>query len=132
MTRRAHAHQPLGLTAVAATLVALLLLATLATGAAAHETAPADSPFANAHPHVLLLHADVDMQTPAAPFPYTVRSYSQCVDLAGGQALDNRAQHDTVHFGRAGAALKAAGHWVVPFVSCANVDAVFGITTGPS
>ncbi len=57
-------------------------------------------------------------------------SWDKCVDLAGGQALrNNSTHHDTVHTGRAGEALRAAGHNVVPY-TCADFKALleqFGV-----
>lgn len=66
------------------------------------------------HQHALLL--DVDLE----PF-----SYGRCVDLAGGRALRTNTHHETVHQGKAGAALQRAGHLVVPY-SCAQLEAALG------
>lgn len=57
-------------------------------------------------------------------------SWQKCVDLAGGNALrNNSTHHETVHTGRAGEALRSAGHLVVPY-SCADFRALleqFGV-----
>jgi hypothetical protein len=108
-------------------LAALLLaLGMMAGPAAAHEHGgPPD--FDTPHPHVLLLHANVlDEPDPVTGAPYTVLGYGKCVDLAGGKALPKNNHHYTVHFGRAGQALRGAGHLVVPFVDCAMLDQMFG------
>jgi hypothetical protein len=62
------------------------------------------------HHHALLLHVDLE-----------VFSYRTCVDLAGGGTLRTNTHHETVHTGRAGAALQQAGHLVVPY-TCAQLE----------
>ncbi len=108
------------------TLVAALatMLGMAAMPAAADQTA--ETPL---HGHVLLLHAE---WTGPGVGPGTgLISYGKCIDLAGGKALPLRAHHDTVHTGRAGAALRGAGHLTVPtapltsFSSCADLAAGF-------
>ena len=91
---------------LAAMLLAIGLLAAPATASdhGGHEVPP--------HGHMLLLHATWDVvETPAGPrfFP---TSYARCVDLAAGRNI--AAHHDTVHTGRAGQALRGAGHLVIP------------------
>jgi hypothetical protein len=107
-------------------LAALLLtLGMLAGPAAADHHGPPD--FDTPHPHVLLLHADVlDEPDPMTGAPYTLLGYGKCVDLAGGKALRQNNFHTNVHFGRAGQALRGAGHLVVPFFDCATLDGLFG------
>ncbi len=94
--------------AVAVLVGALLALGMLAAPAAAHTDEP--------HAHALLLHFAVVEGTP---------TYERCVDLANASKLPNHVHHDTVHTGKAGAALQGAGHVVVPY-SCAQVVAFFG------
>ena len=59
------------------------------------------------HGHVLLLGLQLDSEG-------DVVGLRKCVDLANGRALRNNAHHDNLHMGRAGDALKRAGHFVVP------------------
>jgi hypothetical protein len=66
------------------------------------------------HEHALLLHVELE------PF-----SYGKCVDLAGGRALRTNTHHETLHTGRAGAALHRAGHLVVPY-TCAQLKDALG------
>jgi hypothetical protein len=66
------------------------------------------------HHHALLLHVDL------ATF-----SYRTCVDLAGGGTLRTNTHHETVHTGSAGAALRQAGHLVVPY-TCAQLEEALG------
>jgi hypothetical protein len=66
------------------------------------------------HRHALLLHVDLE------PF-----GYASCIDLAGGNELRTNIHHETLHTGRAGAALQRAGHLVVPY-TCAQLEAAFG------
>ena len=90
-------------TRITATLAAMLLaVGLLAAPAAAngHEVPP--------HGHVLLLHAVWTGSGPSTD----LESYGKCIDLAAGQSI--AAHHHTVHEGRAGAALRGAGHLVVP------------------
>jgi hypothetical protein len=88
---------------------ALFALAVLSPPAAAHGPP--------AHPHVLLLHAEWTGSGPSTQ----ILSYERCVDLANGRSLPNPVHHDTVHEGRAGAALRSAGHLVVPFRTCSDL-----------
>jgi hypothetical protein len=108
------------------TLAALLLtLGMMAGPAAADEPGPPD--FDTPHSHVLLLHADVlNEPNPVTGAPYTLLGYGKCIDLAGGMALSHNRFHTNVHFGRAGQALRGAGHLVVPFADCATLDGPFG------
>ncbi|MFI7482118.1 hypothetical protein ACH9EU_06835 [Kocuria sp. M1R5S2] len=112
-------------TLAAGVAVAALLLGPLAGTASAHdheEPPPGPPP---AHNHMLVLGLQVD----ALGNPVGFR---KCVDLAGGQALDISVHHRTVHTGKAGAALRKAGHAVVPaapltpFRNCADLEAAFG------
>lgn len=107
-------------------LGALAMLAMLASPAAAVGGPPM-------HGHVLLIGADFTAN-PAYPGegpPYFIHGFDKCVDLANGNALKLQAHHDTVHQGRAGEALRSAGHIVVPlspltgFTSCADIEAAF-------
>lgn len=60
------------------------------------------------HPHMLVIGLELD------EFGEPV-GFRKCVDLAAGQALPVKAQHQHVHFGNAGQALfEHAGHAVVP------------------
>ncbi len=105
-------------TRITATLAAMLLAVGLlaapaaASGHGGHEVPP--------HGHVLLLHAT---WTGPGVGPGTMpTSYARCIDLAAGQNI--AAHHDTVHTGRAGQALRGAGHLVVPtfgFDGCAEL-----------
>lgn len=70
--------------------------------------APAQEPEFVEHPHMLVLGLELD------EFGDPV-GFRKCVDLAAGQALPLRAQHQHVHFGKAGEQLfTKAGHVVVP------------------
>jgi hypothetical protein len=66
------------------------------------------------HPHVLLLHAEIDVIDLNGGPTVAVTGYQRCVDLANGQSLPLNAHHDSVHFGTAGEALQGAGHRVLP------------------
>jgi hypothetical protein len=103
-------------------LVAALaaVLGMVAMPATAHE-----EPGTPLHGHVRLLHAE---WTGPGVGPETVLiSYGKCIDLAGGKALPLQAHHETVHTGRAGAALRGAGHLTIPtypltpFRNCAEL-----------
>jgi hypothetical protein len=108
-------------------LAAMLLALGMMAGPAAADEHGNGSPFDTPHPHVLLLHADVlDVPDPNTGAPYTVLDYGKCVDLAGGKALRKNNFHTNIHFGRAGQALRGAGHLVVPFFDCATIDGLFG------
>lgn len=105
-----------GLTAAA--LAALLIVATLPTPAEASS----HPDFSKPHAHALLLHAET-VPNPGFPGPPLFPiGYERCVDLAGGQALPRNNHHNTVHTGRAGAALAGAGHLVVPYTCGEQVD----------
>ena len=41
-------------------------------------------------------------------------SYRKCIDVAAGKALPVHVHHDGLHAGRAGDALREAGHFPVP------------------
>ena len=111
------------ITMLAALLLALGMMAGPAV--ADHHGGPPD--FDTPHSHVLLLHADVlDETDPLTGAPYTLLGYGKCVDLAGGKALRQNNFHTNIHFGRAGQALRGAGHLVVPFFDCAMLDGFFG------
>jgi hypothetical protein len=91
----------------------MLALGMLATPAAASS---------HPHPHAMLLHAEWEGSGPGT----VVHSFERCVDLAGGQALrKTHPHHESVHTGRASAALANAGHLVVP-LTCAQVAEFFG------
>jgi hypothetical protein len=96
----------------AATVLAgtALAVAALATPASADGSPDLSRP----HQHALLLHVDLE------PF-----SYGTCVDLAGARALRTNTHHETVHTGKAGAALQRAGHLVIPY-TCAQLEAALG------
>jgi len=98
------------LAVVVGTLLALGMLA-----------APATASGPPHHPHAMLVHAEWEGSGPGT----VVHSYERCVDLANGRSQPNHVHHDTVHEGAAGAALKGAGHLVVP-LTCAQVAAFFG------
>lgn len=60
------------------------------------------------HPHMLVLGLELDSEGEPIGF-------RKCVDLAANQALPLNAQHEHMHFGRAGQALfENAGNVVVP------------------
>jgi hypothetical protein len=76
------------------------------------------------HGHMLVLNVHYDdLGEPV--------SYGKCVDIAAGKRLD-RVHHTTIHQGRAGDALRSAGHEVVPtadltpFANCAEFAQFFG------
>lgn len=105
-------------------LGALAMLAMLASPAAANGLPQ--------HGHVMLIGADFTANPayPAGP-PWLISGFDKCVDIANGNALKLNAHHSTIHQGRAGEALRSAGHLVVPlspltgFESCADVEAAF-------
>jgi hypothetical protein len=97
---------------------ALALAIGLLAAPASADTRP--PPFNQPHGHVLLIGADVDW-VGGAP-PYRINSYKRCVELAGGRSVPLHAHHDRVHFGRAGQALAAAGHLVVPLNIIPGID----------
>jgi hypothetical protein len=108
------------------TLVAALatMLGMVALPAAAHE-----EPGTPLHGHMRLLHAE--WTGPGVGPGTELISYGKCIDLAGGKALPLQAHHDTVHTGRAGAALRGAGHLTIPtapltpFTGCADLAKAF-------
>ena len=62
-------------------------------------------------------------------------TFRKCIDIAAGQALPLTAQHEHIHFGRAGEALfTKAGHAFIPvkpfpgipFANCADLEEMFG------
>jgi hypothetical protein len=89
--------------------IALLFVSAgaMASPASAQEFPP--------HGHLLLIGADVEWvePEPGQP-PYRIHGFERCVELANARPLPLRAHHERVHFGRAGQALIAAGHQVVP------------------
>ncbi len=97
-------------TRIATLLAAMMVLSMVAVPATA-------DPFAEPHPHFLLVGADVDLTTPdpATGAPYTINSYEKCVPLAGGKAQTHNRFHHLIHWGQANQALVGAGHIVVPF-----------------
>ena len=103
---------------ITATLAAMLLaIGLLAAPAAASDHSGHEVP---PHGHMLLLHAT---WTGPGVGPGTMpTSYARCVDLAAGR--NNAAHHDTVHTGRAGQALRGAGHLVVPTFAVPNCEAL--------
>jgi hypothetical protein len=104
---------PRGHTTVRRRVAAVTTGAALAMGMLA---APAAAHGPPAHTHALLLHAVWEGSGPSTE----IHSYERCVDVANGRTLPNHVHHDTVHEGRAGAALNHAGHLVVPFATCAG------------
>jgi hypothetical protein len=100
---------------------ALALAIGLLAAPASADTRP--PPFNQPHGHVLLIGADVTwIQPPPGAPPYVINSYERCVELAGGRPVPLHAHHDRVHFGRAGQALAAAGHLVVPLNIIPGID----------
>lgn len=102
-------------------MAALVLALGMMTGVSAADEHPGDTP---EHGHIRLLHAT---WTGPGFGPAThVLSYRKCVDLAAGKALPLQAHHNTVHTGRAGKALRGAGHLTIPtspltpFTNCAQ------------
>lgn len=84
------------------------------------------------HSHVLVLGAELDL---SGEHPVLLDA-RKCVDLAAGQALPLKAQHQHVHFGNAGEALMVhAGNLVaptapfpgVPWTDCESLLAFFGV-----
>ena len=74
------------------------------------------------HRHVLLQGVEVVI----VDGEYQLVGFRKCVDLAGGRALRNNAHHDNAHTGTAGEKLfTRAGHAVIPFASCAALEAFF-------
>lgn len=64
------------------------------------------------HPHMLLLHADVE---PGQGGPPQVNSYEKCIDLAGNNTLKLSSQHEHLHFGNVNrVAFPNAGHLIIP------------------
>ena len=110
-----------------ATLAALLMLGLLGGAALAeeHEYPP--------HPHMLLLHVEID---PDFGDHGGIVDFKRCVDVAAGNALPLNAHHAHFHTGTAGAALRGAGHFVVPgapltpLENCAELEAVMGFLGG--
>lgn len=49
-------------------------------------------------------------------------SYGKCIDLAAGQALPLQSHHDRIHTGRAGAALRGAGHLTIPTAPLSGIQ----------
>lgn len=79
------------------------------------------------HPHVLVLGVEFDEHGEPVGF-------RKCIDLAANQALPLNAQHQHVHFGKAGEALFGrAGHVIaptapfpgVPWTDCETLIAFF-------
>lgn len=101
---------------LAAILLVLGMLGALA--------APALSQGPPRHPHMLVIGLELDENGEPV-------SFRRCVDLAGGKALPLRVHHAHVHTGRAGEALRNAGHAVVPgapltpWRNCAELTAFF-------
>lgn len=95
---------PLALAVAAA--AALAVAGGTPVSAAEHDEPGAIPP----HPHMLVLGAEVDF---SGEEPVLV-DYRKCVDVAANQALPLNAHHEHVHFGRAGEALRQAGHIFVP------------------
>ncbi len=97
---------------------------------AAGPSATADEPEFPAHGHVLLLGVEFDYSG-GGPRPDIV-SYERCVDIAANRDLPLNAQHEHVHFGRAGQALLTAGHVFIPtapltpFKDCESLAATLG------
>jgi hypothetical protein len=91
------------------TLVAVLALALSMFAGVSAADEHGDTP---EHGHIRLLHAT--WTGPGVGPGTEVLSYRKCVDLAGGNALPLQAHHDTVHTGRAGQALRGAGHLTIP------------------
>lgn len=87
-----------------------------------HDTIPP-------HPHLLLVGAEVDFSGPEP----VLLDYVRCVDVAANRKLPLNAQHEHVHFGRAGEALSDAGHLFIPaapafdlpWANCAEFLAIF-------
>lgn len=98
------------------TLFAVLVLAlSMFAGVSA-----ADEPGATPeHGHIRLLHAT--WMGPGVGPDTEVLSYRKCIDVAGGNALPLQAHHNTVHTGRAGQALRGAGHLTIPTVPLTEI-----------
>jgi hypothetical protein len=101
--------------------VLVMLLGVTAVSASAHEQIPP-------HGHLFVLGLQLDETGEPV-------GYRKCVDLANNQALRLNAHHEHIHFGKAGDALRNAGHVVVPatpfgpFDDCAHLAQVFGPPT---
>lgn len=101
--------------AVAGTVAALAVAAGPAALADGHAPPPDIPP----HPHMLVLGAEVDFGAPGGP---RLLEYSKCIDLAANRTLPLGSQHEHVHFGPAGVALREnAGHLVVPTAPAFNL-----------
>lgn len=80
------------------------------------------------HGHVLLLHADFevnpdhDPMDPASGPPYIVHGFEKCVEIANARALRVHVHHHSIHQGRAGEALRGAGHLTVPLAPLSPYD----------
>lgn len=72
------------------------------------------------HGHVLLLGADFEKNEqhvpgdPSSGPPYFVYDFDKCVEIADARPLRVHVHHHSIHQGRAGEALRGAGHIVVP------------------
>jgi hypothetical protein len=89
------------------------------------------------HGHLLLIGAEIGPPVAPGP-PYQILGFERCVELAAGNPVPLNAHHDRVHFGRAGRALAAAGHFVVPLSplfpgihSCADLAAALPFPSAP-
>jgi hypothetical protein len=100
----------------------LVCLGSLVMAAPAHADRHPDGP-PPLHGHMLVLGVKYVDDQPVG--------FRKCVELAGGRALPLKAHHQHAHTGRAGEALMAAGHLVVPmapltpFTSCAQLKQLF-------
>jgi hypothetical protein len=111
-------------TAILAAAAALTL--TVAGAAQADETpGPPEE-----HGHMLVLGLQFGDGGPFGPGGPV--GYRKCVDVAAGKALPLHAHHGGLHAGRAGDALRNAGHFPVPtapltpFENCADLAIFFG------
>lgn len=82
------------------------------------------------HGHVLLINAELDGGK---------LYFDKCVEFAAGEALPNRAHHDSVHTGNAGgspfapgALLLRAGHVVAPLAPLTPWDGCEDLSSGMS
>ena len=80
------------------------MVATVAAAAATEHEPPLPR-----HGHMLLLDATLEFTDTGIEV-----TYEKCIDLAANQALRLNAQHEHLHFGRAGEAQRTAGNVVVP------------------
>jgi hypothetical protein len=95
----------------------LLMVGMMGATALAEEPPP--------HPHMLLLHLELDV----IDGTLHLVGFHRCVDLAANRPVPLNAHHAHIHTGKAGEALFNAGHVVAPgapltpWANCAELEA---------